>query len=145
MTSPGVRRYLWDDEVIARGQVEDIIGISETSFAQQGFGLWAILQRDRDDLIGFTGFWHFHEPTRLELLYGIGEGYWNSNFATEAAGAMLNLGFKTLAFDRIEASTDFANSASVRVMEKLGMSFWKREETDGLDTVYYAVQCPEAL
>ena len=90
-------------------------------------------------LIGFCGFWFFHEPPRLELLYGIAPAYWNRGLATEAARAMMRYGFEELSFERIEASTDAANLASSKVMERAGMSFWKREPTNGLDTVYYAI------
>ena len=44
-----------------------------------------------------------------------------------------------LGFERIEASTDALNAASVGVMERAGMRFWKREITNGVDTIYYAV------
>jgi len=52
---------------------------------------------------------------------------------------MIGYGFEVLGFERIEASTDALNAASVRVMERAGMRFWKREITNGLDTIYYAV------
>ncbi len=52
---------------------------------------------------------------------------------------MLSYGFNELSFERIEASTDAANVASSKVMERVGMSFWKREMTNGLDTVYFAI------
>jgi len=48
-------------------------------------------------------------------------------------------GFETLRFDRVEASTDTANAASVRVMERAGMQCWKREMTNGLDTICYCI------
>jgi len=49
--------------------------------------------------------------------------------ATEAATEMIRYGFDTLAFERFEASTDAPNAASVAVMERAGMTFWKRELT----------------
>jgi len=52
---------------------------------------------------------------------------------------MINYGFRELSFERIEASTDAANVSSSRVMERAGMSFWKREITNGLDTIYFAI------
>jgi ribosomal-protein-alanine N-acetyltransferase len=84
-------------------------------------------------LIGFCGFWHFHEPPELELLYGIAPDHWHKGLATEAANAMIRYGFDVLRFERIVASTDAANTASVRVMERAGLRFWKREMTNGLD------------
>ena len=56
-----------------------------------------------------------------------------------AALIMINYGFKNLSFERIEASTDAPNLASTRVMERAGMNFWKREATNGLDTIYFAI------
>ena len=135
---PGVRRFLWDDEVIPKERAGSVIETSVSSFETRGFGLWAVSLLTEDALIGFCGFWFFHDPPKLELLYGLSEGYWNRGLATEAARAMLGYGFERLGFERIEASTDAAHVASQRVMLKAGMTFWKRECTNGLDTVYYA-------
>ncbi len=136
---PGVRKFLWDDEVISRERVESAIQTSSALFSTRGFGLWAVLPLTEEALIGFCGFWFFHEPPRLELLYGISPAHWNKGLATEAATAMMNYGFQELSFNRIEASTDADNQASTRVMERAGMNFWKRELTNGLDTIYYAI------
>lgn len=138
-TEPGVRRYLWDDEVIPRERTKSIIETSLASFETHGFGLWAVFPQAEAALIGFCGFWFFHEPLKLELLYGIAPAYWNKGLASEIAKAMLRYGFEELKFERIEASTDAANLASSRVMARAGMNFWKRELTNGLDTVYYAI------
>jgi ribosomal-protein-alanine N-acetyltransferase len=138
-TQPGVRRFLWDDEIVPPERTAAIIDKSVASFEAHGFGLWAVSFSHDDALAGFCGFWHFHEPPRLELLYGIAEKHWNRGLATEAAATMIRHGLDVLAFDRIEASTDAANAASVRVMQRAGMRFWKREMTNGLDTIYYSV------
>ena len=142
---PEVRQYLWDGDVITRERVESLVNTSLTSFEEHGFGLWAVLPRQEETLIGFCGFWFFHEPPKLELLYGISPSHWHKGLATEAARAMMNYGFRELSLQRIEASTDVANLASSRVMERAGMGFWKREMTNGLDTVYFAVSRKDLL
>ena len=138
-TEPGVRKYLWDDEVISRERTASVVERSTASLETDSGGLWAVSLKDAVPLVGFCGFWHFHDPPQLELLYGFGEEHWHQGFATEAAVAMIRHGFDVLRFDRIESSTDAANEASVRVMERAGLRFWKREITNGLDTIYYAV------
>jgi [ribosomal protein S5]-alanine N-acetyltransferase len=138
-TQPGVRRFLWDDEVIPRERTAAVVERSTASFVTHGFGLWVVSLKDAVPLVGFCGFWHFHDPPQLELLYGLGEEQWHQGLATEAANAMIRYGFDVLGFARIEASTDVANTASVRVMERAGMRFWKREMTNGLDTIYYGI------
>jgi len=143
LTQPGVRRYLLDDEVIPREQAQSFIDTSIRSFDAHGYGLWSATAAGDDALIGFCGFWQFHDPPKLELLYGLGDRHRRQGLATEMARAMIQYGFDTLRFARIEASTDAPNLASVAVMERAGMTFWKRELTNGLDTIYYAVSAPE--
>ena len=138
-TEPGVRKYLWDDEVISRERTASVVERSIAALETDGYGLWVVCLKGAIPLVGFCGFWHFHDPPQLELLCGFGEGHWHKGLATEAAIAMIRHGLDVLRFDRIESSTDAANEASVRVMERAGMRFWKREMTNGLDTIYYAI------
>jgi Acetyltransferase (GNAT) domain len=42
--------------------------------------------------------------------------------ATESSHSVIRYGFETLNFQAIQASTDIANAASIRVLEKLGMA-----------------------
>ncbi|MBI3651151.1 MAG: GNAT family N-acetyltransferase [Acidobacteria bacterium] len=136
----GVRKYLWDDEVISRETASDVVAKSQLYINSQGFGLFGVYTRYEPRLIGFCGYWFFHEPPQLELLYGISTDQWGQGYAAEAAAAMLRYGFVELRFDEVTASTDAANVASLRVLEKLGMSFSKRRESNGLDTIFYALQ-----
>lgn len=139
-TTQGVRRFLWDDEVITREQAQAVVDESAELFAQKGYGLWAVFPRDGQQMIGFCGYWFFHKPPQLELLYGLAEADWGKGLATEAATVMIRHGFEKLGFDRIVASTDAANLASIRVMQKSGMRFEKRESANGLDTIYYVIE-----
>lgn len=142
-TDAGVRKYLWDDEVISREETASIIEKSLKYFRAGGFGLCAVSLLDEDRVIGFCGYWFFHEPPQLELLYGIITDQWGKGFAPEAAQAMLQYGFEKLSFQEVLASTDGANTASVRVMEKLGMRCSKRKDCDGLDIIFYSVKREE--
>ena len=138
-TDPDVRRYLLDDEVVARDFVANEIRETRALFVEQGFGQFAIRLKDEEALIGFTGYRFFHDPPELHLLYGIAPAYWGRGFAPEAARAMIRFGFEVCGFDAIIAATDPPNKASLRVMEKAGMTFQKRILIDGLDTIYYTV------
>ncbi len=136
---PGVRKYVWDDQLIGRQQAAEVVEVSLVQFQQQGHGLW-VMRCGRDETcIGFCGFWLFHQPAQLELLYGLVPHYWNRGLATEAARALLRFGFEEHGFTAITASTDVPNTASVRVMEKIGMRFSKRELSNGLETLYYTI------
>lgn len=57
---------------------------------------------------------------RAELGYWLAFDSWGKGYATEAAGALVALGFAELGLERIYAQVLEGNDASVRVMTKLG-------------------------
>jgi RimJ/RimL family protein N-acetyltransferase len=78
--------------------------------------------RDSGILIG-TARVHVDVPDDRQgsVGYALWHEHWGRGLATEAAAAMLDLGFDRLGLHRIEATIEPDNSASVRIAEKLGM------------------------
>lgn len=138
-TDPQVRRYLWDDEIIPRAIAAQAMQASIECTAERGYGHWAVCARGDAAIIGFCGFRPFDDEPDVEILYGLAPTHWGRGLATEAAAAMLAWGFDRHGFDRVLALTDAPNAASVRVMERLGMSFVKRALHHDLDTVFYVM------
>ena len=58
---------------------------------------------------------------RAELGYWIGVPYWDHGYATEAARAVVDFGFRELKLQRIFAHHFQGNDASGRVLQKAGM------------------------
>lgn len=56
-----------------------------------------------------------------EIGYIIHPDFWNKGFATEAAKAVLSIGFRGFGLHRIYATCDPNNLASTTVLEKIGM------------------------
>lgn len=54
------------------------------------------------------------------LFYAVDPEHQRRGYATEAAGAMVEYAFKHLNVERVVAMTDYSNTASQRVMQKLG-------------------------
>ena len=63
----------------------------------------------------------YDELRRGEIGYLLDLRYWGRGYATEAARAVLDFGFRELDLHRVYATCRPANVASIRVMEKLGM------------------------
>jgi [ribosomal protein S5]-alanine N-acetyltransferase len=127
-TDAAVRRYLWDDEVIDRETVVEVVESSRESFRTQGFGFWTLAFRG-DDAGG---------GPEVEILYGVAPAHWGGGIATEAVRAVLRFGFERVGLATIFAGADPPNVASIRVMEKLGMTFARRTRIHGLEAIYYA-------
>src|SRR5918993_2893285 len=76
-----------------------------------GVGLWATTLKGRGELIGRCGLMRkrIGGADEVELAYLLGREYWGRGLATEAAGALLRLGFEGHKFRRIVAVIDPAN------------------------------------
>jgi RimJ/RimL family protein N-acetyltransferase len=81
--------------------------------------------------------------------YSFNRAYWNRGYATEVAGALIDLAFGALGVRRVFATCDVRNTGSWTVMEKLGMRreahFRQdiRARTGWRDTYLYAVLADE--
>lgn len=139
-TDPGVRRYLWDDKVIEREVAAEVVAASIADWRERGYGLWVVEDRDGNAPIGFVGFRSSEEDPRPELLFGFLPTHWHRGIATEAAKAALAFAFDTLDCEEVWGATDPPNEASVRVMERAGMTFERRATLNGLDTVFFRLR-----
>ena len=125
-TDPDVRRYLWDDQSISRETAEEVVRGSLASFQEHRFGFWTLrLLENEAPISGFCGLRFFDDPPEIEILYGVAPAHWGKGLATEAARAVLRYGFEELQLAKIWGGADAPNIASVRVLEKLGMTYEK--------------------
>jgi RimJ/RimL family protein N-acetyltransferase len=136
-TDPGVRKYLWDDQLISVERAAEVVESSLADWSTRQYGLWVVCLLDSEEIIGFCGFRSGEAGEFPELLYGLYPSYWGKGLATEASRAALHYIFDQLGFERVWAATDPPNVASVRVLERLGMQFDRRGVLNGLDTVFY--------
>ena len=67
------------------------------------------------------------DKKKANVGYWIGELYWNKGIATESVALIINYAFSVLGLEEIYAYVYSENKASIRVLEKNGMT--KNEET----------------
>lgn len=142
-TAPEVRRYLLDDEVVSRDWVEEEIAQSQARFEAGEGGLWSVHERGSSDIVGFVGFRPFFEPPELQLLYGFLPACWGRGLATEAATAAVDHAFAVLGFREVRAATDVPNTASIAVLERLGMTECDRTEEGPAGTVFFCLDAED--
>lgn len=86
----------------------------------RGVTLAVALPSAPDILIGTVSLRAFHRDRRAELGYWIAADEWGHGYAAEAARAIVDLGFMQLDLARIYAVVIAGNTASCRVLDKLG-------------------------
>jgi len=137
---PDVRRYLWDDKPVSVEEAEACFVQSAREFAEEGFGMFGVRPRDETGLIGFCGLRCVEGTREVELMYGLLPEWWGRGFATEAARACLRFAFEEVGLERVLAGTDLPNTASSRVMKKLGMTFYEEIQAGEHKVSYFALR-----
>lgn len=121
---PEVARYLYWD-VQTPEQVRAVLAerLRQAAIAEEGDKLVLAVERlDTGTLIGnVTLVWISREHRQGETGFVLHPAHHGYGFAREAAEVMLRLGFEGLDLHRIVGRCDGRNTASMRVMEKLGM------------------------
>ncbi len=85
---------------------------------------WAVVCKADKRMIGTCGFTTFHfESDSGEIGYVINPDYHGQGLATEATREVLRYGFEELHLHRIEARFIKENVRSLRLMERIGMTF----------------------
>lgn len=96
-------------------------------YTEHGFGLWALVDKEEDRLIGLAGLMiqAIDGEDLVELGYRLDPAYWGKRLAVEAGVAIAEYGFNELGIDKIISIIDPQNKQSVRVAAKIGMHYWK--------------------
>ena len=99
----------------------------QQEFSEYGYGLYAVEEKNSGCFMGFIGFhWARFDMDFcpcIEIGWRLDQQYWNKGYATEGATACLKHGFDHLGFDELVSFTSTENTASQRVMQKIGMQF----------------------
>jgi len=140
---PFVRQFLWDDEIISLALAEDLMLQNEKHFTEDQFGLWKILLKNTDTLIGYTGLWYFFDESQPQLIYALLPAFTGQGYAKEAAEQIVQYTFSQLAFDYLIAATDPPHLASQRLAIKLGMEKIDTKEIEGKTTVFFRLESPD--
>jgi len=96
-------------------------------YALHGFGLWATVRKEDGRLLGRCGLLsqEVDGERHVEVGYALGAEFWGRGYATEAARASRDHAFRTLDVPHVISLILPDNTASIRVAEKNGMTFWK--------------------
>ena len=96
-------------------------------YRSQGFGLWAMQRVSDGALIGMCGLVKRDSLPGIDIGYALLPAFRGMGYVREAAAACLAYGADVLGLERILAITRPGNTASIRVLESLGMQ-WERTE-----------------
>jgi RimJ/RimL family protein N-acetyltransferase len=114
-------------------------------YRKYGYGRLACVLKATGEVIGFAGLKYLDDVQEVDLGYRLLPAYWGRGLATEACRAILDYGRTRLRLGRIIGLVDPENVASVRVLEKLGLTPDGQVEYQGMCLARYVLEQTPAL
>jgi RimJ/RimL family protein N-acetyltransferase len=102
-------------------------------------GFWRVERRDDGIFLGVAALLRMPEDGDVEVAYRLVRAAWGRGIATEAAGALIAHGLRTLGLPRLVAVTYPENRASQRVLDKLGFERRGLTEYKGVQTTFHVL------
>ena len=137
---PVVMRWVGDGTPLPHELCAKWIDISRRNYETKGYGAWAVVERDSNELIGYAGLVHAPDRTDPEIIYAFREAWWGRGLATELAPAILRHGLTRCGLPRIIATIDPDNSASLKIVDRCGMTFESEDKDEhGLAIRLFAI------
>lgn len=138
-SDPDVSRYLGGTRLQNPEALAKRIQFYISCYDSHGFGSCVMLWKETGEMIGSAGLQPLEDTGEIEVGYNMIKKFWGMGVGTEAARGWLDHGFNVVGLDRIVAVAVPENRASIRIMEKLGMTYEKTEDHYGQPCVFYAV------
>jgi 16S rRNA (cytosine1402-N4)-methyltransferase len=122
-------------ELLSREQMEHWLKRNLDHQNKFGYGLFSVVLKETEMLIGDCGLEQMEDQGAAELGYDFRSDFWNQGYATEAALAVRDYAFDVLQLPQLISLIRAGNLASKRVAEKVGMTL--AEEFTRYDIRYW--------
>ena len=112
-----------------------------SSYAKNGFGLLATTLIDTGQPIGMCGLIKRDKLEDIDIGYAFLPEFWSKGYALESAQAVMKHAKEVIGLKRVVAIVDPANARSIRLLEKVGMTFEKmvKLSEDDIDLKLYSI------
>ena len=138
---PDVIRYTHDPPFTSIEQAKEFI-VNYNHYRKYGFGRWAVINKSDNAFLGWCGLKYTPENEEYDIGFRFSKMYWNKGYATESALASLELGFNRFGMTTIVGRALIQNTASIRVLEKIGLTYFRKFDVEGHDGVIYKMDKP---
>lgn len=108
-------------------------------YKKYDFGRWAVIDKENDTFLGWCGLKFTPELAEYDIGFRFFKKYWNKGYATEAAKACIDLGFNHYNLTTIVGRARKENISSIRVLEKIGLTYLRDFDFDGNEGVIYCI------
>ncbi|MBD0400334.1 GNAT family N-acetyltransferase [Flammeovirga sp. EKP202] len=91
-------------------------------YEKYDYGRWSVYLKENEQYIGFCGLKYSEDKEEIDIGFRFVKDHWNKGYATEAALGCFDYAQKH-GIQKIVARANERNKASLKVIQKLGMTF----------------------
>lgn len=117
--------------------VKRIMKSFEKHWIENDYGVWAVINRETNELIGQCGFNILEDTKETELLYAFDPKFWGKGYATEASMAAIKFLSENFKLNYVVALAYPNNDRSSNVIKKIGFEYKGIEKHFGAELLYY--------
>jgi len=123
-SDPEVARYIRRPLHHSRAETQEYLNTFLDAYRRGEIAPWGVEHKRDGKVIGTCGFVYWSvEHARSEVYYALSRNYWGQGYMPEAVRSVMGFGFHTMQLNRIDGTCWVENTASARVLEKVGMRF----------------------
>jgi RimJ/RimL family protein N-acetyltransferase len=134
---PDIVKYVHEPVLTSEEQARRIIVDIILPQYRNNLGRWATYTKSNNEFIGWCGLKYRSERDEFDLGYRLIKSAWGNGYATEAAKHSLDHGINKLDLPIITGRAHIENIASLNVLEKIGMQFYREEIVDNCPVKTY--------
>lgn len=137
--NPEVIQYTGDKPF---GSVDETRAFLENydQYQKWNVGRLAVISKINSVFLGWCGLKYNAEKNEYDIGYRFFKQYWGKGLATETAKASLDHGFNELGLTEIVAHVRKENTASIKVLEKIGLTYRAPFDFDGNEGYLYKIE-----
>lgn len=139
-----VIQFTGDNPFLNTEEAADFI-VQYDHYQKYNMGRWAVISKDTHAFLGWCGLKYTPESDEYDIGFRFFKEHWNIGYATESATACIDYGFNTLYIPKIIGRAVKANTASVKVLEKIGLTFLETKDFHGMEGVIYTIENQQSL
>lgn len=137
-SEPQVMRYIGPVENNVEKTRQYLLKGPLADYQKHGFGRHACIDKSTGQLIGFCGLKFVEEFRDVDIGYRFLPQYWGKGLATETSELLMKYAKENLKLKRVIGMALPGNQGSIRVLEKLGLTYEKDVEYLGDICAFYA-------
>jgi len=139
-----VMRFIANGEPWPDARIGWFMGRQSVLQETLGFCNWKLTDRSSGDLVGFCGLAPLSLVGEIEIGWWLKPAHWGKGLASEAADRVVHAAFEQHAIHRIVARAYRANTRSIALMERLGMTLDRNLDSGPAgEIVLYVLDAPD--